>query len=69
VTVGDIIATVTNSSNTSVSFTFPPLTNGTYPINIYVDGIGYAYPTIYASTLLWINSISTTSGSSVGNII
>lgn len=40
--VGTAQATVTASSNTSVTFTYPALANGTYNLNVYVDGIGYA---------------------------
>ncbi len=34
--VGDTLATVTASSNTAVTFTFPALRQGTYRVSVYV---------------------------------
>lgn len=46
VTVGDTVATVQSATSNSVTFLFPEIYSGTYDLNVYVNGIGYAEPTI-----------------------
>jgi hypothetical protein len=68
VTVGQTTAAVTAATDDSVSFAFPAMYQGTYYLNIYVDGIGYANPTeVTVSSSL--SGPSPSSGSTVGNII
>jgi hypothetical protein len=69
VIVGDTTATVTSSTNTSVTFIYPMLRSGAYPLNVYVDGIGYAVPTFNTTTSLNVTGLSNQTGSRIGNII
>ena len=67
--VGSALATVTASNETSVTFTYPDLVNGTYDVNVYVDGVGYAKPSFSTNNALVVSSISPENGSYVGNTI
>lgn len=69
VKVGDTDAVVVAANDTSVQFTFPDLIHGSYPLNVYVDGIGYASPTINATVLATVNNLSNLTGSVSGNIV
>lgn len=71
VNVGGTWATVASSTNTSVVFFYPALPFGTYPLNVYVDGIGYAYsnPPIVSNTTLAVTGLSPTTGSKIGNVV
>ena len=69
VKVGDVYATVVSSTATSVTFIYPSLVAGTYPLNVYVDGVGYASPTINSTTNLNVTGLSNATGSLIGNII
>jgi len=69
VKVGSVDATVIAATDTSVQFTFPDLIHGNYALNIYVDGIGYASPTINATVLATVNNLSNLTGSVTGNIV
>jgi hypothetical protein len=69
VQVGDTLATVTGSTTTSVTFTYPALRSGSYPLNVYVDGAGYAVPTLISITNLNVTGLSNSTGSIVGNIV
>lgn len=69
VTVGGKSATVTNVAADNLTFTYPPLTAGSYDILIKV-GNAYAYPPLPTVTNLWLgNGISTSSGSYAGHIL
>jgi hypothetical protein len=67
--VGSVEATVTASSATSVTFTYPALVTGNYPLNVLVNGFGYATPTINSFTPITASGLSNTTGSRIGNII
>ena len=60
VMIGDISATVTASSPTSCTFTYPSLPYGKHPLRVYVDGIGYATTPNFINTnfIVTPNSIS-----------
>ena len=66
--VGTVEATVTFANATNVNFTYPSLPNGTYAVNVYVDGIGYGTP-YYSTNLLLPSSLVSASGSYVGGSI
>lgn len=67
--VGDVEATVNVATPTSVTFVYPVLVTGTYPVNVYVSGFGYATPTLNSFTPINAVGISNTTGSKIGNII
>jgi hypothetical protein len=52
-----------------VSFTYPALVTGNYPLNVLVNGFGYATPTINSFTPITASGLSNTTGSRIGNII
>ena len=69
VTVGGKTATLTSYTETEIVFVFPALENGTYSLNVNVDGVGYASPTFAVNTLISVSSVSPASGSYVANTI
>ena len=69
VKVGNTFATIVSSTSTSVTFIYPNLVAGTYPLNVYVDGVGYASPTLNSTTALSVTGLSNSTGSTVGNVI
>lgn len=69
VTVGETTANRISATDDSVSFLFPTLYKGTYDLNVYVDGIGYAEPTVEVSVYQSINGLFPSYGSVIGSII
>jgi hypothetical protein len=69
VNVGGVWANITSASATSVTFIYPPLVQGSYPLNVYVNGVGYASPTIQSVTNLNVTGLSKPTGSRIGNTL
>lgn len=71
VVVGDTFANVVSATATSVVFIYPALRAGNYSLNVYVDGIGYAYsnPAIVSTTKLAPTGLASSTGSRIGNIV
>lgn len=65
--VGGTEATVTASTNTDITFTFPSAPYGTYPVRAYVDNVGYTN-SLYMNSSYHItttNFVSSTQGNSI----
>lgn len=60
---------VTAANSTQVKFVYPVLAAGQFDVNVYVDGQGYAQPTVVSRNRLEVWAISKTSGSTAGNIV
>jgi hypothetical protein len=68
VKVGTTSVTVSVANSTQITFTYPSLVAGTYPIVVRV-GAANAYPTFVSTTELWLGSFSFSSGSNRGGLI
>lgn len=71
VNVGGTWANVVSATATSVVFIYPALRAGNYSLNVYVDGIGYAYsnPSLVSTNNLAVTGLAASTGSRIGNII
>ena len=56
--VSDVEAAVTESNDTHITFVYPELARGEYDINVYVEGVGYASPTLKSATKFDISTLS-----------
>ncbi len=68
VKVGTTSITLASAVGDTITFPYPSLSAGSYDIVVTVNG-NNAYPILKTSTVLVIGSISSTSGSNIGQIL
>ncbi len=68
VKAGTTSVTVTSAVGDTITFPYPSLSAGSYDIVVTVNG-NNAYPILKTTTALVIVSISSTSGSNIGQIL
>ncbi len=64
VTVGGIVVNLTVSNSTSLKFSYPALSFGSYEVKI-MTATGYTHPAIMTKTSLWVNSVLSRTGGSL----
>lgn len=69
VSVGGVVATINSFTDTEVVFVFPALETGTYNLNLEVNGVGYASPTLAVFTPLTVGKPAPEAGSYAANTI
>jgi hypothetical protein len=68
VTVGTVSVTLLTVQASQITFAYPSLPAGSYPITVSVSGVN-AYPILQSTTSLSIVSISSLTGSNLGQIL